>query len=100
MRDVQRTAGAEVRSVVVNRADPRRVGEHPAGLVQHERAGIPAGPQLEGGELVGALLPELVVQVVVVTEVLRLALGQRRDDVPRYPALGDVIELEKMRASS
>ncbi len=70
------------------------VGEHAGLLVENQRVRFPARPKLQGGadELVGALVAELVAEVIVVTEVLRLTLGQRRHDVPGDPPTGDVVE--------
>ena len=48
---------------MLDAADPVRVGEHAGLLVQHQRVGIPTGPQLDRGLIVADSLAALCQEV-------------------------------------
>ncbi len=92
--DRERTLDPEPLAVVVERADLVGVGEDAGLAVEHEGVVVPRVPQPGGGleELVGPVVAGVVAEVGVDPEVLRLAVVDRRDHVPRGPAARQVVE--------
>ena len=88
---------------MVDALDLGRVGEHPGLLVEHQRVGRPSSSQsFERGldELLGALVAEVVLEVLVVAEVQGLAW---LSEVTMFHATRPLLtwsRLAKMRASS
>src|SRR5690606_13950464 len=90
-----RSLDREVRAVVVDRADPGRIGEHVVLAVGDDRVVVPGAlPQLvqDVEVFVGDLVPVVVLDLVGQPVVAR-GVGQvRGDDVPADPALREVVE--------
>ena len=93
-RHGERPAGVEVPAAVVEAAHLRRIGEHAARLVEHDRVRLPCLPVREHDfdELVGAIVARVVSGDSVRAEVRGLGVVERGHDVPAGPAAGHVIE--------
>ena len=88
------TTRLEVLALVVEALDLRGVGEAAAFLVDDQRVVRPGVPVAEDDldELVGAIVPEVVVDRAVAAHVGGFDVIERRDDVPGAAALGHQVE--------
>jgi hypothetical protein len=70
------------------------IGEDAAFLVDDQRVGLPALPQLEAGlhHLVSAVVANVARRQLVLAEVARLEVADRGDDVPCHTALAQHVE--------
>ena len=71
-----------------------RIGEDAAFLVDDQRVGLPAFPELEARlhDLVGAVVAHVARRQLVLAEIARLEVADRGHDVPRHAAFAQHVE--------
>ena len=93
-RHGERALRLEVLAAVVEPVDLVGIGEAAALLVDDQRIVFPAVPQAGDDlhELVGAVVAQVVLEMLLVAEVLGLRIVERGDDVPGDAAAGHQVE--------
>lgn len=93
-RNVQRPTHREELAAMIGGAHLLRVDVLATALIGDDRISLPAAPQLlrHPEELIGAVVPQIVLEVAVRPEVLCLGLVERRHHVPAHAATAQMIE--------
>ena len=83
---------------MVDIVDPVGIGVNAARLIEYEGVIVPASPELVGqlNELVGAVIPLIVVEVRFNPKVQRFSVMHGRDHIPSGPSTREVIERSKL----
>ncbi|MNR09809.1 hypothetical protein D3C85_1260290 [compost metagenome] len=93
-RNVQWAFDLEPLALVLHRVNLRRISQHPAFPIQLQRVRSPAAPQLQRhfDEFVGAVVTQVMLQVLVLAEQTPFAVVHRGHDIPGRTAPGQVIQ--------